>query len=124
MVPLHRFHEELSGRLIRRLVRAHQTFALPRQLRRCCPMDIDSKALAEAADARAIGSVDPHGTARRVGADLVCWFRVHRGFILAVWPSHLARSAHSALPCLDQIADAGRAGILCSACGVPISMDA
>lgn len=83
MVPLHRFNEELPGRLIRRLVRAHQAFALPRQLRRCCPMDIDAKALAEAADARAIGSVDPHGTARRVGADLVRQFRVHHGFILA-----------------------------------------
>ncbi|WP_179106899.1 hypothetical protein [Variovorax sp. KK3] len=71
MVDAHRFDELQPGCLVSRTVRAQEA------LRRACQLicrsgvHIDSKALAEAPDARSVTGVDPHGAAIRRNLDVV-----------------------------------------------------
>lgn len=62
MVVLHRVDEERPGQAICWRVCAHDALAFASQLCRCGSMNVHPKTLAEATDARSIGSVYPDGS--------------------------------------------------------------
>lgn len=70
MLP-HGADEQQPSGMVRRAVRAHDALALPCQLGRCRPMDIDAEPLAEPTDARAIRPVAPDGSTHWIGIDFM-----------------------------------------------------